>query len=91
MASMGMTESFKYSRGYVQQFNYEGTYIKMFRSRGEFVVSTSMPKQPVHRYSSMVEARNQYRWLVRSIKLGYLCNPLTNKSYNLSVNTSPSC
>lgn len=82
MASMEMTESFKYFKGYVQQFNYEGTYIKMFRSRGEFVVSTSMTKQPVHRYSSMVEARNQYRWLVCSIKLGYLCNPLKNKSYN---------
>lgn len=82
MASMEMTESFKYFKGYVQQFNYEGTYIKMFRSRDEFVVSTSMPKQPVHRYSSMVKARNQYHWLVRSIKLGYLCNPLKNKSYN---------
>ena len=79
---MEMTESFKYSKGYVQQFNYGDAYIKMFRSRGEFVVSTSMTKQPVHRYRSLVEARNQYRWLVRSIKLGYLCNPLKNKSYN---------
>lgn len=53
MASMEMTESFKYFKGYVQQFNYEGTYIKMFRSRDEFVVSTPMPKQPVHRYSTI--------------------------------------
>lgn len=53
MASMEMTESFKYFKGYAQQFNYEGAYIKMFRSRDEFVVSTYMPKQPVHRYSTI--------------------------------------
>ena len=72
MEKVDMTESYKFNQGYVQEYIL-GNHKVVMRKRGNaFLVSTNINRFPTEVYNSLVTARNQYRFLVRSLKLGYV-------------------